>query len=77
MHVLIYLYQSIVQPQLDYAIWGFISQHNIYTMHRLQNRTARIITGNFDYVHVKGIDSNVFMECIHCISLAVLLRVMK
>ena len=25
-------------------------------MQRLQNRAARIITGNFDYVHVRGID---------------------
>ena len=58
MHVLIYIYQSIVQPQLDYAItiWGFTSQLNISKVQRLQNRAARIITGNFDYVHVRGID---------------------
>ena len=58
MHILIDIYQSIVQPQVDYAIttWGFTSQQNISTMQRLQNRAARIITGNFDYVHVRGID---------------------
>ena len=58
MHVLIYIYQSIVQPQLDYAItiWGLTSQLNISKVQRLQNRAARIITGNFDYVHVRGID---------------------
>ena len=98
MHVLIYIYQSVVQPQLDYAItiWGFASQQNIYTVQRLQNRAARIITRSFDYVHVRSIDnvnqlkwmtegivlwhslySNVFMECLHCISLTVLPCVMK
>ena len=58
MHILIYIYQSIVQPQVDYAItiWGFTSQQNISKVQRLQNRGARIITGNFDYVHVRGID---------------------
>ena len=58
MHILIYIYQSIVQPQVHYAItiWGFISQQNISKVQRLQNRAARIITGNFDYVHVMGID---------------------
>ena len=32
MHILIYIYQSIVQPQVDYAItiWGFTSQQNNY-----------------------------------------------
>ena len=58
MHILIYIYQSIVQHQVDYAItiWGFTSQQNISKVQRLQNRAARIITGNFDYVHVRGID---------------------
>ena len=57
MHILIYIYQSIVQPQVDYAItmWGFTSQLNISKVQRLQNRAARIITGNFDYVHIRGI----------------------
>ena len=53
MHILIYIYQSIVQPQVDYAItiWGFTSKLNISEVQRLQNRAARIITaltGNFD-----------------------------
>ena len=58
MHILIYIYQSIVQPQVDYAItiWVFTSQQNISKVQRLQNRAARIITGNFYYVHVRGID---------------------
>ena len=54
MHILIYIYQSIVQPQVDYAItiWVFTSQQNISKVQRLQNRAA----GNFYYVHVRGID---------------------
>ena len=52
------MYNGIVQPRLDYAIaiWGFTSQQNIYNVQRLQNRAARIITGNHDYVHTRGLD---------------------
>ena len=51
-------YQCIIQPRLDYAItlWGFTSQLNLSRVQRLQNRAARIITGNFDYFNVRGID---------------------
>ena len=54
MHVII----IIVQPGFDYAltIWGFTSQYNLSKVQRLQNRAARIITGEFDYIHVRGID---------------------
>ena len=47
------MYNGIVQPRLDYAIaiWGFTSQQNISKVQRLQNRAARIITGNHDSVH--------------------------
>ena len=47
-----------MQPKFDYAItvWGFTSQQNIHRVQRLQNRAARIITSNFDYVNVRGID---------------------
>ena len=38
------------------TIWGFTSQQNIHRVQRLQNRAARIITSNFDYVNVRGID---------------------
>ena len=30
--------------------------HNIHKVQRLQNRAARILTGNFDYVNTRGID---------------------
>ena len=48
----------IIQSRFDYAltIWGFTSQYNLSKVQRLQNRAARIITGEFDYIHVRGID---------------------
>ena len=56
--ILMYIYQVIIQPRFDYAItiWGFTSKYNLSKVQRLQNRAARIITGDFDYVHVRGID---------------------
>ena len=55
---MLHIYQCIIQPRLDYAItlWGFTSQLNLSRVQRLQNRAARIITGNFDYINVRGID---------------------
>ena len=52
------IYQCIIQPRLDYAItlWGFTSQLNLSRVPRLENRAGRIITGNFDYINVRGID---------------------
>ena len=58
--ILMYIYQGIIQPRFDYALtiilWGFTSQYNLSKVQRLQNRSARIITGEFDYIHVRGID---------------------
>ena len=56
--MLMYIYTSIVQPKIDYAIsiWGYTTAHNINKVQRLQNRAARILTGNFDYVNTRGID---------------------
>ena len=53
-----YIYQGIIQPRFDYAltIWGFTSKYNLSKVKRLQTRAARIITGEFDYIHVRGID---------------------
>ena len=53
-----YIYPGIIQPRFDYAItiWGFTSKYNLSKVQRLHNRAARIITGDFDYVHVRGID---------------------
>ena len=53
-----YIYQGIIQARFDYAltIWGFTSQYKLSKVQRLQNMAARIITGEFDYIHVRGID---------------------
>ena len=55
---MLHIYQCVIQPRLDYAItlWGFTSQLNLSRVQHLQNRAARIITGNFDYINVRGID---------------------
>ena len=52
------IYQGIIQPRFDYAltIWGFTTQYNLSKVQRLQNRAERIKTGEFDYMHVRGID---------------------
>ena len=57
-NILLHIYQCIIQPRLDYEItlWGFTSQLNLSRVLRLQNRAARIITCNFDYINVRGID---------------------
>ena len=49
---------SQIQHKIDYAIsvWGYTTAHNIDKVQRLQNRAARILTGNFDYVNTRGID---------------------
>ena len=57
-HMLMYIYTSIIQPKINYAIsiWGYTTAHNINKVQRLQNRAARILTGNCDYVNTRGID---------------------
>ena len=56
--MLMYIYTSIIQPKIDYAIsiWGYTTAHNINKVQRLQNRAARMLTGNVDYVNTRGID---------------------
>ena len=56
--MLMYIYTSIIQPTIDYAIsvWGCTTAHNINKVQRLQNRAAGILTGNYDYVNTRGID---------------------
>ena len=53
-----YVYNCIIKPVFDYAItlWGYTCKINILKVQRLQNRAARIVTGNFDYINVRGID---------------------
>ena len=53
--MLMYIYTSIIQPKIDYAIsvWGYTTAHNSNKVQRLQNRAARILTGNLDYVNTR------------------------
>ena len=55
-HMLMLIYSSIIQPKFDYAItiWGYTCDNNLHKIQRLQNRAARIITGNYDYVTTRG-----------------------
>ena len=57
-YLLLLVYASMIQPKIDYAIsiWGYTSRHNLNKIQRLQNRAARIITGNHDYVNTRGIE---------------------
>ena len=50
------IYQTTVQPHIDYCltVWGFTSNVLIHKVQKLQNRAARIITGNYDF-HVRGL----------------------
>ena len=52
--MLMLIYSSIIQPQFDYAItiWGYTCDNNLHKIQRLQNRAARIVTGNYDYYNV-------------------------
>ena len=54
--MLMLIYSSIIQPKFDYAItiWGYTCDNNLHKIQRLQNRAARIVTGNFDYVTTRG-----------------------
>ena len=56
-HILLQIYNSIIQPAFDYAItiWGSTSDFNIAEIRRIQNHAARIISGNFDYNNHRGL----------------------
>ena len=51
-------YKAFIQPTLDYGIsvWGCTSNENLAKVQRVQNRIARIITGNFDFINSRGLD---------------------
>ena len=51
--MLMYMYTSIIQPKIDYAIsiWGYTTAHNINKVQRLQNRAARILIMMFKSIH--------------------------
>ena len=55
---LLKIYNSVIQPSIDYAltVWGVTTGINLNKIQRMQNYAARIITKNFDYVNVRGIE---------------------
>ena len=55
-HMFMLIYSSIIQQKFDYAItiWGYTCDNNLHKIKRLQNRAARIVTGNYDYVTTRG-----------------------
>ena len=55
--MLMYIYTSIIQPKIDYAIsiWGYTTTHNINKGQRLQN-SCRNIDEQYYYVNTRGID---------------------
>ena len=57
-NVLIKVYNSSIQPCIDYviSIWGSTSQSNLDKVQRLQNHAARIVENNFDYINTRGMD---------------------
>ena len=57
-NILNQIYNSVIQPAFDYAIsiWGNTTLTNLSKVQRIQNRAARILTGNFDYVNYRGVD---------------------
>ena len=51
--ILSIIYQTTIQPIFDYGltIWGQTSKRNIRTIQVLQNRAARAVCGNFDFLN--------------------------
>ena len=56
--ILMKIYMTSIQPCIDYAltIWGNTTLKNLAKVQRIQNYAARIITGEFDYINVRGVD---------------------
>ena len=46
------IYKTTIQPYIDYGIiiWGHHSQCNLNMVQKFQNRAARLVTRNFDYL---------------------------
>ena len=57
-NILLDLYKSLIQPKIDYTItvWGYTNDANLERIQHLQNRMARVILNNFDFVNTRGID---------------------
>ena len=56
--VLSKIFLTFIQPCIDYAIsvWGQTSEYNIDKIQRLQNFAARMVTNNYDFINIRGIE---------------------
>ena len=56
--LLLKVYKSYIQSKLEYGltIWGCTTDTNLGKIQRIQSLAVRIITGNFDYIHFRGVD---------------------
>ena len=55
--LLLKVYKSYIQSKLEYGltIWGCTTDTNRGKIQRIQSLAARIISGNFDYIHSRGV----------------------
>jgi uncharacterized protein YlzI (FlbEa/FlbD family) len=56
--ILCQIYKTYIQPLFEYGctIWSSTSEKNLNKLQRLQNSSARIVEGCFDYVNTRGHD---------------------
>ena len=52
------MYKSTVEPIVNYGctVWRYASGNVLNVIHRLENKSARAITCNYDYINVRGDD---------------------
>ena len=57
-NILIQTYKSTVEPIVNYGctVWGYAGGNVLNVIHRLENKSARAITCNYDYINVRGDD---------------------
>ena len=55
--LLIKIYKTYIQSKFDYALtlWGCAPYSSLRKIQRLQNRAARYISGDFDYINSRGL----------------------
>ena len=54
-NILIQTYKSTVDPIVNYGctVWGYASANVLNVIHRIENKSARATTGNYDYINVR------------------------
>ena len=57
-NILIQTYKSTVEPIVKYGctVWGYAGGNVLNVIHRLENKSARAIKCNYDYINVRGDD---------------------